>query len=271
MIKKDIWNVRFFTLVELLLTIFIIALLTAILLPALHKVREKARGSFCVSNLKELNTANLLYCSDYSYYMPCYGPEMSSPSSSVGKMWIGYRSARSGTEGNINLTKGFIYDISNNWKIMRCPSWQITIDDPERVTDGAGYGYNVMGIGSLAYITGSAYGDGAGMKVEKVKQPSETVTFGDVVAPIASGEIKPYSFFYPRYTISGNRMSINSRGDNAHFRHGAVASIGWADGHVSEEKPTRINQNFLGSAHIVGNFGPLDNSFFEPWPWTGAQ
>lgn len=271
MIKKDIWNVRFFTLVELLLTISIIALLTAILLPALHKVREKARGSFCVSNLKELNTANLLYCSDYSYYMPCYGPEMSSPSSSVGKMWIGYRSARSGTEGNINLTKGFIYDISNNWKIMRCPSWQITIDDPERVTDGAGYGYNVMGIGSLAYITGSAYGDGAGMKVEKVKQPSETVTFGDVVAPIASGEIKPYSFFYPRYTISGNRMSINSRGDNAHFRHGAVASIGWADGHVSEEKPTRINQNFLGSAHIVGNFGPLDNSFFEPWPWTGAQ
>ncbi|MDD4557939.1 MAG: prepilin-type N-terminal cleavage/methylation domain-containing protein [bacterium] len=56
---------RGFTLIELLVVIAIIALLASILFPVFSKAREKARQAACMSNLKQLFTANMLYCQDY--------------------------------------------------------------------------------------------------------------------------------------------------------------------------------------------------------------
>ena len=61
---------RRFTLIELLVVIAVIAILVAMLLPALGKARERGRAIACMSNLKQLGTVFVLYCDNHKGYLP---------------------------------------------------------------------------------------------------------------------------------------------------------------------------------------------------------
>src|SRR5258708_16273894 len=62
---------RGFTLIELLVVIAIIAILAAILFPVFARAREAARKTTCLSNLKNIGLAHLMYVQAYDETFPC--------------------------------------------------------------------------------------------------------------------------------------------------------------------------------------------------------
>ncbi|HEX4265403.1 MAG TPA: prepilin-type N-terminal cleavage/methylation domain-containing protein [Verrucomicrobiae bacterium] len=72
-----------FTLIELLVVIAIIAILAAMLLPALAKAKSRAQQISCVNNLKQITTAGIMYVSDTSGFIGYSDPNL------PGTLWMG--------------------------------------------------------------------------------------------------------------------------------------------------------------------------------------
>ena len=115
-----------FTLIELLVVIAIIAVLMAILIPALHRAREQGRRALCLSNLKQLTMAWIMYADDNDDILVNGAIGYSNAETNWGKhkgerAWVD-RLATGWEEQQDAIRDGALWPYVKDVKMYRCPT-----------------------------------------------------------------------------------------------------------------------------------------------------
>jgi prepilin-type N-terminal cleavage/methylation domain-containing protein/prepilin-type processing-associated H-X9-DG protein len=222
--------IKAFTLIELLVVIAIIAIIAAILFPVFAQAREKARQISCVSNLKQLGTAWLMYVQD--------NDEEACPSyyySADGNISYGWNFTQNFASGAV--TPGLLDPYEKSGPVNACPDWTGT----NWGLQYNGYAYNATYIGSDALYAGTCYDTvnqcAPPAKLAQIQTPASTV----LIADGAYWSDEPAGPAAENY-LRAPSDSAYALGGYVDFRHASttMANVCYADGHVKAVR----NQGF---------------------------
>lgn len=230
-----------FTLVELLVVLAVIAILSALFLPALIRSKTSAQRIACGGNLRQLGLAVQMYWDDNSgNAFPWRGAATNG-----GQIyWFGW--LQNGTEGNriFDRTLGALYPYLGGRGVEVCSSLNYIHPQFKLKATGAAYGY--------AYnILLSAAADEPPINAHKIQRSSETVFLADAAqvntfqAPATPQNPMLEEFYY----LSTNETTV-------HFRHGKTANALFCDGHVAREKPAKASLDTRLATQVVGRLRP---------------
>jgi prepilin-type N-terminal cleavage/methylation domain-containing protein len=188
-----------FTLIELLVVIAIIAILAAILFPVFAQAREKARAINCVSNLKQIGTATMMYIQDYDEVYPlgyCWknGGANSEWGGSMYTISLGPYLQKLGAVGsdavNSGLTTGSVFVCPSAGRPNRNPDGNL-FNPPSLI--GQSYSMNKGALTSNSW-TGIGQADGSTFYLfppvaeSALNQPANLVAFADA-AVVQAGNV----------------------------------------------------------------------------------
>ena len=243
--KQKMRHQQNFTLIELLVVIAIIAILAAILLPALNAARERGRRASCINNLKQFGTAIQQYASDNDDRIPDFFCGYTDPETQpwshfynrmdhwvgLGKLYIGSGKVDAKSKGN-----GYIADQN----VFSCPS--------DNYVDSYTWGHSDNVRGSYTLLNPPTFAKAGYIKEYKTEARKAT-NFSSGMITAMSRDNMPMVFD----RIPGSKVSYLTDGYTAHVKDKAADfNICFSDGHVETNDITESDMTTLGNTtHVL--------------------
>ncbi len=222
--KQNPWN---FTLVELLVVIAIIAILAAMLLPALNAAKEKAKTVECTGKLKQAGLAVANYINDYRGYYP----QAQGTAAGTNIKWA----RQLGAYMNVTPPNVYAYDILylQHHPLFLCPS----INEKDNSYGITNYAWNLW-FGGLQAPSTMHY-----FTIQEIRQPSKKLLLYD--SPMPHSKLLGYDsteYFWKNMYCVANGTAVARR--IIPSRHGGGGcNILFADGHVNKKNSNNIADN----------------------------